>query len=121
MIRLIHKYNRSIAIVFLFVAVCFALSGVGIDVLHDGNRADRPAILVNERSFTEAEVARVVRNNESRYRKMYGDNFDQYAKMFGINVVQQSVDQMIDTELLNQEAAGMGFASDDEAVRRFIL
>lgn len=121
MIRLIHKYNRSIAIVFLFVAVCFALSGVGIDVLHDGNRADRAAILVNERSFTEAEVARVVRNNESRYRKMYGDNFDQYAKMFGINVVQQSVDQMIDTELLNQEAAGMGFASDDEAVRRFIL
>ena len=48
MIRLIHKYNRSIAIVFLFIAFCFAMSGVGIDVLHDGSRAQRPAIIVND-------------------------------------------------------------------------
>ncbi len=121
MIRLIHKYNRSVAIVFLFIAFCFAMSGVGIDVLHDGNRAERPAVLVNDKSFTEAEVARTVNKLQSAYRRMYGDNFDQYAKMFGINLVQQSVDQMIDAALLNQEAAGMGFSADDEDVRRFIL
>lgn len=121
MIRLIHKYNRSIAVVFLFVAVCFALSGVGVDVLHDGNRADRAAILVNDKSFTEAEVARTIESNEQRYRKMFGDNFDQYSKMFGLNVVQQSIDQMIDATLLNQEAAAMGFAADDDSVRAIIL
>lgn len=121
MIRLIHKYNRSIAIVFLFIAFCFAMSGVGIDVLHDGSRAQRPAIIVNDRSFSEAEFARAFENNEQRYRKMFGDRFEQYAKTFGINVTQQTIDQTVDTALLNQEAAGMGFTSDQESVKRFIL
>jgi len=121
MIKLIHKYKRSITIIFILLAFCFALSGVGIDTLHDGNRAQRPAISVNDRQISQVEFQRTERSIEERYRRMFGTNFEQFVQAFGVNIAQQAIDQSIDSALLNQEAAGIGFAADDEVVRRFIL
>jgi peptidyl-prolyl cis-trans isomerase D len=121
MIKLIHKYNKSIAIVFLFVAACFAISGVGIDILHDGGNVQRSAITVNDKRFSDREFQRAEANTEERYRKMFGDKYAEYRDMFGLNISQQTIDQLIDSTLLNQEASRLGFAGDDDTVRKYIL
>jgi len=121
MIKLIHKYNKSIAVVFLFVAACFAISGVGIDILHDGGNVQRSAITVNDKRFTDRDFQRAEANTEERYRRMFGEKYAEYRDMFGLNITQQTIDQMIDSTLLNQEAARLGFAGDDDTVRKYIL
>lgn len=121
MIKLIHKYNRSIAIVFLIVAACFAFTGVGVDILHDGGSVQQSAIVVNEKRFSDQEVLRAEANIEERYRRMFGDKYEEFRQVFGLNIAQQAVEQMIDTSLISEEAARYGFAGDDETVRRYIL
>jgi len=51
---------------------------------------------------------------------MFGDNFEALAKSFNLNVTQQTVDSLVDSTLLNQEAERWGFAGSDEAVAKFI-
>lgn len=121
MIKLIHRYNKVITYVFLFVAVCFMFSGVGLDILYDGPDGQRYAIKVNDEEISPREFERTRENITERYRRMLGDNFESLAKSFNLNISQQTVDSLVDTHLLAQQASAWGMAGSDEAVNRYIL
>lgn len=121
MIKLIHRHNKIITYVFLFIAVCFMFSGVGLDILHSGDSADRYAIKVNSAKIPFQEVERTRETLTSRYRQMLGDNFENFAASLNLNISQQAVDSLVDSTLLDQEAARWGFAGNDEIVSRFIV
>jgi peptidyl-prolyl cis-trans isomerase D len=120
MIKLIHRHNKIITYVFLFVALCFMFSGLGLDLLQDDNAAGRYAIKINNQEISPLEFERTRENLRERYRRMFGDNFDAIAKSFNLNVTQQAVDSLIDSNILEQEASRWGFAGSDEAVARYI-
>lgn len=121
MIKIIHRYKQSIGIVFLFVAFCFAVSGVGVDILHSGSSPNRDAVTINGQKFSYADLDRSKQNIEARYRQMFGENFSQIAKSLNINTTQQAIDNLIDTAILDEAARGQGYAATDDAVRKYLL
>jgi peptidyl-prolyl cis-trans isomerase D len=121
MIKLIHRYNKIITYVFLFVAICFMFSGVGLDVLHGGGGTEQYAIKVNDKEISPLEFERARENLTERYRRMFGDQFESIAKSFNLNVTQQTIDSIVDSNLLAQEAAEWGMAGSDDAVNRYLL
>lgn len=121
MIQLIHKYKQSIAWVFLFVALCFALSGVGLDILQGGAINQRNAVTVNDKEFDFDDLGMAQRRIENQYRQMFGDNYQQLLASFNVDTRQQAVDNMIDSELLRQQAQKLGLTAGDAEVRKYIL
>lgn len=121
MIKLIHRYNQIITYVFLFVAICFMFSGVGLDILHSGQDGTQYAIKVNEKTISPVEFERTRENIVERYQQMFGPNFETLAKSLNFNPTQQAIDGLVDTNLLNQEAAEWGFAADEDAVKKYLV
>ncbi|MEY4668783.1 MAG: hypothetical protein RL518_1482 [Pseudomonadota bacterium] len=121
MIKFIHRNQQFIGVVFLFIAVCFAISGVGLDILHGGATKERPAGEVNGHKLTAEDIARSERSVESRYRQMFGDQYEQFAGTLNLNIRQQAIDTLVDRTILDQEADRQGFTASDEAVRQYLL
>jgi peptidyl-prolyl cis-trans isomerase D len=120
MIKIIHRHNKIVTYVFLFMAACFMLSGVGLDILHDGPTQKDYAIKVNDEKISPMEFERARENMTQRYRQMFGDNFEALAKSFNLDLTQQTIDNLVDSTLLNQEATEWGFSGNDEAVKKYI-
>jgi peptidyl-prolyl cis-trans isomerase D len=120
MIKLIHQYNKIVTYVFLFVAICFMFSGLGLDMLQGGG-SNNYAIKVNEKEISPQEFARTRENLTERYRRMFGNNFEALAKSFNLNLTQQSIDSLVDSTLLEQESARWGFAGDEASVNKYLL
>jgi peptidyl-prolyl cis-trans isomerase D len=121
MIKLIHRHNKIITYVFLFIAICFMFSGVGLDILHGGGDREQYAIKVNDKEISPLEFERAKENLTERYRRMFGENFESLAKSFNLNIAQQAVDSIVDSNLLSQEATAWGMAGSDESVNRYLL
>lgn len=121
MIKFIHRNKRFITIVFAFIAVCFMVSGVGLDILHSGANPNRDLIEVNGQALSAQDIDRSERGVESRYRQMFGENFARFAGALNLNIRQQAVDSLIDRTILDQESSKLGFAASDDAVRQYLL
>jgi peptidyl-prolyl cis-trans isomerase D len=121
MIKLIHRYNKIITYVFLFVAICFMFSGVGLDILHGGGGSETYAIKVNDKEVSPLEFERAKENLTERYRRMFGDKFDSISKTLNLNINQQTIDSIVDSNLLSQEAEKWGMAGSDDAVTRYLV
>ncbi len=96
------------------------LSGVGLDILHDGPARQDYAIKVNDEKISVAEFERARENISQRYRQMLGDNYEALAKSFNLDLTQQTVDNLVDSTLLTQESAEWGLSGNDEAVKKYI-
>jgi peptidyl-prolyl cis-trans isomerase D len=96
-------------------------SGVGLDILHGGGGTEQYAIKINDKEVSPLEFERAKDNLTERYRRMFGDNFESLAKSFNLNIAQQAVDSIVDSNLLAQEATAWGMAGSDEAVNRYLL
>ena len=121
MIKFIHRNQQFVGIVFLFIAACFAVSGVGLDILHGGASKDRAAGEVNGQKLTAEDIARSERSVESRYRQMFGEQYAKFAGSLNLNIRQQAIDTLVDRTILDQEAEKQGFTASDEAVRQYLL
>ena len=121
MIKFIHRNKRFITIVFAFIAVCFMVTGVGVDILHSGANPNRDLISVNGQDLSAQDLDRSERGVESRYRQMFGENFARFAGALNLNIRQQAIDSLIDRTILDQEASNLGFAASDDAVRQYLL
>lgn len=122
MIRFVHRNSKLITYVFLFIAVCFMISGVGLDVLHDGSGTNQEyAVQVNDTKISPRDFERARENITERYRRMFGENFEAIAKQFNLNLSQQTIDSLIDATLLNEEADRWGLATNDEAVKKYLV
>jgi peptidyl-prolyl cis-trans isomerase D len=96
-------------------------SGVGLDILHGGGDREQYAIKVNDKEISPLEFERAKENLTERYRRMFGENFESLAKSFNLNIAQQAVDSIVDSNLLSQEATAWGMAGSDESVNRYLL
>jgi parvulin-like peptidyl-prolyl isomerase len=122
MIRFVHRNSKLITYVFLFVAVCFMISGVGLDILHDGNSgAQDYAIQVNDTKISMRDFERTKENINERYRSMFGDQYESVVQQFKLNVSQQTIDGLIDTTLLNEESEKWGLTTSEESVKKFLV
>lgn len=120
MIKLIHNNKRAIGIVFLIIAICFMVSGVGIDILHNSPSHTREAAVVNGEKFSYQDFERQQRRITENYRSMFGKNFEAFARSFNFNIPQQAMDMLVDGALLSQKAKQLGFAADEDAVKQHI-
>jgi peptidyl-prolyl cis-trans isomerase D len=121
MIKFIHRNKRFITVVFAFIAVCFMITGVGVDILHNGANPNEDLIEINGQELSAEALNRSERGVESRYRKMFGENFAQFASALNLNIRQQAIDSLIDRTILDQEASKLGFTASDDAVRQYLL
>lgn len=122
MIRFVHRNSKLITYVFLFIAVCFMISGVGLDVLHSGRSSTQDyAIQVNDTKISMREFERTKENINERYRRMLGDNYESIAQQLRLNVSQQTIDSLIDSTLLNEESEKWGLTASDESVKKYLV
>jgi peptidyl-prolyl cis-trans isomerase D len=122
MIRFVHRNSKLITYVFLFIAVCFMISGVGLDVLHSGGSDTQDyAIQVNDTKISTREFERTKENINERYRQIFGDKYESLAQQLRLNVSQQAVDSLIDATVLNEEAARWGLTTSDEEVKKYLV
>ena len=80
MIKFIHRNKQLVGIIFLVIAFCFAVTGVGVDVLHSGSSPSSSAVTINGQEFSYNDLDRSKQNIEARYRQMFGENFAQVAQ-----------------------------------------
>ena len=121
MIELIHKYNKSIGIVFLFIAFCFAISGVTVDVISGQSARGNYAVKVNDREFSLGEFRQAEQRIEAQYRQMFGENYAKIAQSIRFNIPQQALDNIVDGELLQEQAAALGFAATESESNEYIV
>jgi peptidyl-prolyl cis-trans isomerase D len=121
MIKFIHRNQHFIGPILLIVAACFAVSGVGLDILHGGPSKTREAGEVNGQKLTAEDVARSEQGIESRYRQMFGEQYARFASSLNLNIRQQAIDTLVDRTILDQEATKLGFTASDDAVRQYLL
>jgi len=120
MMKWIHRNKESIGIVFLVIAAAFAVSGVGVDILHQ-KTTHQFAIKIDKHEIGMDEYYQTQRRMEEQYRRMFGANYAELAKSLGLNLGQQASDQLIDGHLLERDAEKYGFATSDQDVQRFIV
>lgn len=118
MIKFIHEHKQATRTIFIFIGLCFAVSGVGLGFMDD-SRDSRAAIRVNDRDFTFQEVSEAERRLDEQYRNMFGDNYRAIAG--SLNIPQQATDSLVNGYLIESEAKKAGFVIGDDEVRQFIL
>ncbi|HMA49132.1 MAG TPA: SurA N-terminal domain-containing protein [Magnetospirillaceae bacterium] len=106
-----------VKILFALLILSFGIWGIG-DVVRQRITAT-PAVTVGDRDFTGEEVADRFRRYVDRMAPMFGTKLTpEQARQFGL--LQQSINQMVDSALLDQAATNLRLGPDDESLRRSI-
>lgn len=106
-----------VKILFAILILSFGIWGIG-DVVRQ-RISGSPAITVGDRDFTGEEVADRFRRYVDRMAPMFGTKLTpEQARQFGL--LQQSVNQLVDSALLDQAATNLRLGPDDESLRRSI-
>jgi peptidyl-prolyl cis-trans isomerase D len=108
--------SNTIKVIFLIIILVFIFWGVGGSL--NGGRPDTIAS-VDERIITEREFRRAYDNVKSAYREAYKERFTPDL-LQALNLREQTLEQLIEAILLEQEALRLGFRVDDAEVRQAI-
>jgi peptidyl-prolyl cis-trans isomerase D len=118
MLEFMRKRARSawIKVIFLIIVVVFIFWGVGGSL--SGGRPDVIAN-VDGRAISLREFQRAYENMKNAYREIYKERLtpDLLEKM---NLREQTLDQLVQTRLLEAEAERIGFTASDDEVRQEI-
>ncbi len=107
--------------VFLFIAFCFAISSVTVDVISGQKQRGNYAVKVNDREFSLREFDKASRRIEEQYKQMFGENYAKIAQSIRFNIPQQALDNLIDSYLLEEQAASIGFAATQSESNEHIV
>lgn len=119
MLKVIHKYQRSIVAFLISGIVCFSMLGFGVDFFMDRNAV--PAVItIGDTEVTSAQFRRERQAIEARYRQQFGPNYPQLLDSFGINLDNQAVDQIVPKVVLNQVASEYGMYASPAEVKKEI-
>jgi|AMFO01.1.fsa_nt_gi Parvulin-like peptidyl-prolyl isomerase len=102
-------------IVFVFILLVFVDWGTG----RRGGRTGGAAVRVGDHKITEQQFLREVRDTEQRFEKIYGKNWPQLRNR--INLAQQTAQEIIQRELLLEEARRAGLRVSPQELREKIL
>src|SRR5713101_3936937 len=118
MLEFVRRRARSswIKVMFLMIVVVFIFWGVGGS--GSGSRSDIAAN-VDGQEISLREFQRAYENVKAAYRETYKDKLTpEILEM--LNLKQQTLEQLIDAQLLEDEAHRLGFTVGDEEVRETI-
>lgn len=118
MLEFMRKRARApwIKALFLIIVLVFIFWGVGGSI--NGERTDIVA-QVNDRSISVREFQRAHENVKNAYREIYKERFtaELIEKM---NLREQTLEQLVQTRILEAEATRIGFTASDDEVREEI-
>ncbi len=122
MLQIIHRYWKSLCGILVIAALCLVMSDFGVGFFADkgGRGSSNHAIKVNDRVVTHREFYRERRQEEQRYRNMFGENFDRLAGSLLGNLSQQVVDRLLSDLLLEGFAASRDLVVGPNEVARLI-
>ena len=120
MLKVMRDQFRHLKFVLWFVVAVFLLL-VFVDWGTGRNRGggSSAAIRVGDLSMNEAEFLQRVRRTEDRFRQMYGDQWEQLRGR--INIAEQTAAQIIQQELLAEEARKAGLTVTEKELQEKIL
>src|SRR6266404_2799012 len=118
MLEFMRQRARStwIKVIFLIIVAVFIFWGIGGSV--SGGRPDIIAS-VNGRAISAREFQRAYENVKNSYREVYKERLTPEL-LERMNLREQTLDQLINIQLLQTEAIRMGFTVNDEEVRQEI-
>ncbi len=120
MLKVMRDQFRHLKFVLWFVVIVFLLL-VFVDWGTGRNRGGSAsaAVRVGNHTLDEAEFLRRVKNTEDRFRQIYGDQWEQLRGR--INIAEQTAAQIIQGQLLADEAERAGLTVSREELQKKIL
>lgn len=115
MLRLFHKYQRSLVVSLIMVLLCLGMIGFGVEFIRSPE--ERAAITVGEIKISDAQFDRARENYQDRLRAQFGKQYAEAMKALRINVEQQTIDQLIAQTLISKSAKELGLAGGTEALQ----
>lgn len=109
-----RKQARMIQALFLIIIFVFIFFGFG-NPFSDAPAPNSIAVVEGE-PIPLSDFQRVYENMKASYREAYKDQFTP-EMLQALNLKQQTVDQLINSTLLQQEARRLGFTVDDVELR----
>lgn len=118
MLEFMRRKARSnvIKVLFLIIILVFIFWGFGGSI--GGSRPD-VVVAVGERVISEREFRRAYENVKTAYQEAYKDRFTPEL-LQSLNLREQTLEQLIDSILLEEKARELGFIVDDEELRQAI-
>lgn len=110
------RRSRWIKVAFLMIVIVFIFWGVGGSM--SGSRSDVVAH-VDGQEVSLSEFQRTYENMKAVYREAYKDRLTPEI-LQTLNLKEQTLEQLINARLLEQEARALGFTVDDEEIRATI-
>jgi peptidyl-prolyl cis-trans isomerase D len=102
-----------VKVLFSILVLSFAVWGIGdYSFLR---RSDATAVRVGDVSITSATLEREYRNELDRLRRTFGQIDPETARQFGL--MDQVIQRLVNTTLLDKAAAGLGMRMGDEVIR----
>lgn len=118
MLRLMHKYKKSLFGFLLIGLVCMTMTGFGVKLLDKSH--ENYAIKIDDHLISYDQFNQEKRNLEERYRGIFGKNFSQMAQQLNLNLSQQTVDKTINDYLLEREASNLNMVVGDDSLGALI-
>ena len=102
-------------VVIVFVLLVFVDWGSG----RAGGGGNGAAVKIGRHEVTEQQFVQQVKRLQDLYQRQLGDNWEQFKDR--INLGEQAVQQLVERQLLLDEAHDMGLVVSEEEVRRQVL
>ncbi|MBX7144264.1 MAG: SurA N-terminal domain-containing protein [Oligoflexia bacterium] len=118
MLRLMHKYRRSLFGIILVGLCALAMSGFGVDMLR--RQHESYAIKIDDHIISFDDFHRERRALEQRYRMIFGKNFLELSQQLNLNLGQQTVDKLINDYLIERESSRLGLSVGAQEVAGII-
>lgn len=99
MIKLLRKHRKGLFGGVILGLVSLTMVGFGMDFFGNGQNSN-VAITVGDTEISSIEYSRRLSQTRDRYRNQFGAQYEQIAKM--LNLEQQTIDQLIDTRLMQE-------------------
>ncbi len=118
MLRLMHRYKKSLFGFLLVGLVVMAMSGFGVRML---DKHHEPfAVKIDDHIVTYEQLSQERRGIEERYRSAFGKNYPKMMEQLGLNANQQAVDKVINDYLLEREAGRLNLVVGDDSLGSLI-
>ena len=119
MLKVFHKHQKSVPVIILALLACVSMLPFGTGMGGGGTR-DAYAIKVNGQEVSQSDFNLVKSSLENLYRQQFGDYYNQLIQSANLNITQQALDRLIESELLRQFNQKQGLAPSEAAIEQQI-
>lgn len=114
MLKLVHRYQRSIIATIIILIICLAMIGFGVDFMTP--QTNRYALKVGETEISFSDFYKRQRELDEMYRLQFGDYYYQLKQQQGWDLRKMLIDGLIPSLLLEQLADSFGFSASPSEI-----